>query len=68
MLETEQEENQEKEREKRKQILHSQELKKQKKKNRLLFGDTGRFNINFSNYVWFTPVENCPLTMCDGNK
>jgi hypothetical protein len=46
MLETEQEENQEKEREKRKQILHSQELKKQKKKNRLLFGDTGRFNIN----------------------
>lgn len=51
MLETEQEENQEKEREKRKLILHSQELKKQKKENRLLFGDTGRFIINFSNYV-----------------
>jgi len=51
MLETEQEENQEKEKEKRKQILHSQELKKQKKENRLLFGDTGRFNIDFSNYV-----------------
>ncbi|OPL33529.1 programmed 7 cell death protein, partial [Mytilus galloprovincialis] len=46
MLDTEQEENKEKEREKLQQILRSLEIKKQKKDDRLLFGESEPVDMN----------------------
>lgn len=46
MLDTEQEENKEKEREKLQQILRSLEIKKQKKDDRLLFGESGKYDLH----------------------
>lgn len=42
MLDIEQEENKEKEREKLQQILRSLEIKRQKKDDQLLFGESGK--------------------------
>ncbi|OPL20887.1 hypothetical protein AM593_08448, partial [Mytilus galloprovincialis] len=46
MLDIEQEENKEKEREKLQQILRSLEIKRQKKDDQLLFGESGKYNLH----------------------
>lgn len=63
MLETEQEENKEKEREKMKQIIHSQEMKKEKKIYRLLFGNTEPCDVNDPMFVFNQYYDQANLSL-----
>lgn len=75
MLDTEQEENKEKEREKIQQILRSQEIKRQKKVDRLLFGESEPVDMNdpmfmFSQYYdqAQVSVESLLQIRCDWDR